>query len=142
MLKIAFIGDIVGRPGRRIIEQNLKKIKEKYQIDFVIANGENASHGFGLTPKNANELFSAGIDLITGGNHSFDKKKEMIALLTTKELIGNKYETINKKIKNYNLNLTIKQNKIYHTDLIKLHNSYLHSNFLAIRESKNLNLER
>ncbi len=87
MLKIAFIGDIVGRPGRKIIEQNLKKIKEKYQIDFVIANGENASHGFGLTPKNANELFNAGIDLITGGNHSFDKKKEMISLLESQNVI-------------------------------------------------------
>lgn len=87
MLRIAFIGDIVGRPGRKIIERNLKRLKEKYEIDFVIANGENASHGFGLTPKNANELFGAGIDLITGGNHSFDKKKEMISLLETQNVI-------------------------------------------------------
>lgn len=86
-MRIAFIGDIVGRPGRKIIEQNLKKLKEKYKIDFVIANGENASHGFGLTPKNAGELFSFGIDIITGGNHSFDKKKEMISLLETANVI-------------------------------------------------------
>jgi 2',3'-cyclic-nucleotide 2'-phosphodiesterase len=82
-LKIAFIGDIVGRPGRKIIKENLTKIKNEYGIDFVIANGENASHGFGLTVKNANELLNMGIDVITGGNHSFDKKKEMLALLET-----------------------------------------------------------
>lgn len=87
ILKIAFIGDIVGRPGRKIIEQNLKRLRESHNIDFVIANGENASHGFGLTIKNANDLFKMGIDLITGGNHSFDKKKDMITLLETQNVI-------------------------------------------------------
>jgi metallophosphoesterase (TIGR00282 family) len=86
-MRIAFIGDIVGRPGRKIIEQNLKKLKSEHAIDFVIANGENASHGFGLTVKNANELFSYGIDVITGGNHSFDKKKEMITLLESQNVL-------------------------------------------------------
>ncbi len=86
-MKIAFIGDIVGRPGRRIIEANLKKLKTEYGIDFVIANGENASHGFGLTVKNANELFNVGIDVITGGNHSFDKRKEMITLLESQNVL-------------------------------------------------------
>ena len=80
-MKVAFIGDIVGKPGRKIIEQNLRRIREEHNIDFVIANGENASHGFGLTVKNANELFNVGIDVITGGNHSFDKKQDMFALL-------------------------------------------------------------
>ena len=74
-MKIAFIGDIVGRPGRKIIKQNLLNLRDEYELDFVIANGENASHGFGLTVKNADELFKCGIDLITGGNHSWDKKK-------------------------------------------------------------------
>jgi len=86
-LRIAFIGDIVGRPGRKIIKENLSKIKEEYKIDFVIANGENASHGFGLTIKNSDELFKAGIDVITGGNHTFDKKKEMFVLLETKNVL-------------------------------------------------------
>jgi metallophosphoesterase (TIGR00282 family) len=86
-LRIAFIGDIVGRPGRKIIKENLSKIKEEYNIDFVIANGENASHGFGLTIKNCDELFKAGIDVITGGNHTFDKKKEMFVLLETKDVL-------------------------------------------------------
>ncbi len=82
-MRIAFIGDIVGRPGRKIIKENLQKIKDEYNIDFVIANAENASHGFGLTVKNCNELLKCGINVITGGNHSFDKKQDMIALLET-----------------------------------------------------------
>ncbi len=86
-MKIAFIGDIVGRPGRKIIKQNLSVIRDKYNIDFVIANGENASHGFGITVKNADELFKCGIDLITGGNHSWDKKKDMLTLLETKPVL-------------------------------------------------------
>jgi len=74
-MRIAFIGDIVGRPGRAIIKENLQKLKSEHNIDFVIANYENASHGFGLTPKNAVELFNAGIDVMTGGNHTWDKKE-------------------------------------------------------------------
>lgn len=73
-MKIAFIGDIVGSPGRTMVGRHLKNLRQKYGIDFVIANYENASHGFGLTKKNAKELFDAGIDVMTGGNHSFDKK--------------------------------------------------------------------
>ena len=62
-MRIGFIGDIVGRPGRKIIKENLSKIKEEFNIDFVIANGENASHGFGLTVESAKELFKSGIGL-------------------------------------------------------------------------------
>lgn len=86
-MRIGFIGDIVGRPGRKIIKENLIKIKKEFDIDFVIANGENASHGFGLTTENAKELFKSGIDLITGGNHSFDKKKDMLVLLETANVL-------------------------------------------------------
>jgi hypothetical protein len=74
-MTIAFIGDIVGRPGRDLIAKYLKDFREKYGIDFVIANYENASHGFGLTTKNAKELFDCGIDVMTGGNHTWDKKE-------------------------------------------------------------------
>jgi len=73
-MRIAFIGDIIGRPGRSIIKQKLSQLKKTHNIDFVIANYENASHGFGLTAKNASELFNAGIDVMTGGNHTWDKK--------------------------------------------------------------------
>lgn len=86
-MRIAFIGDIVGRPGRKIIKENLSKIRSEYNIDFVIANGENASHGFGLTTKNCDELLKSGIDVITGGNHSFDKKRDMFALLESQNVL-------------------------------------------------------
>ena len=86
-MRIGFIGDIVGRPGRKIIKENLIHIKKEYGIDYVIANGENASHGFGLTTDGAQELFNSGIDLITGGNHSFDKKKDMFVLLETSNVL-------------------------------------------------------
>ena len=86
-MKIAFIGDIVGRPGRVHIKKELQNLRDTYDIDFVIANGENASHGFGLTIKNANELFKSGIDLITGGNHSWDKKKDMLSLVETSAVL-------------------------------------------------------
>lgn len=85
-MKIAFIGDIVGRPGRVMIEQHLKKLREEYGIDFVIANYENASHGFGLTKKNADELFKTGIDVMTGGNHTFDKR-EIFDLFDSYEIL-------------------------------------------------------
>ncbi|MEE8588717.1 MAG: TIGR00282 family metallophosphoesterase [Sulfurimonadaceae bacterium] len=85
-LTLAFIGDIVGRPGRSMVKEHLKKLREEFGVDFVIANYENASHGFGLTSKNAQELFGAGIDVMTGGNHSFDKK-EIAPLFETMELL-------------------------------------------------------
>ena len=85
-MKIAFIGDIVGRPGRDMIAKHLPKIKGEYAIDFVIANYENASHGFGLTGKNAGELFSYGIDVMSGGNHSWDKK-DILPLFDTLEIL-------------------------------------------------------
>ncbi len=86
-MKLAFIGDIVGRPGRKIIKERLSGIRSVYGIDLCIANGENASHGFGLTVKNASELFNCGVDIITGGNHSWDKKKDMLILLETKPVL-------------------------------------------------------
>lgn len=85
-MRIAFIGDIVGRPGRDMVKVYLQDIIKEHNIDFVIANYENTSHGFGLTSKNANELFGYGIDCMTGGNHTWDKK-EIIPLFKTHELL-------------------------------------------------------
>lgn len=85
-MKIAFIGDIVGRPGRSMIKEHLQKLRREYRIDFVIANYENASHGFGVTMKNAQELFAMGIDCMSGGNHTWDKK-EIEPLLETLPLL-------------------------------------------------------
>jgi len=85
-MKIAFIGDIVGQPGRVMLRDHLGTIKEEEGVDFVIANYENASHGFGLTLKNCNELFSYGIDVMSGGNHTWDKK-DIIPLLDSHEIL-------------------------------------------------------
>lgn len=85
-MKLAFIGDIVGKPGREMLQKHLKNIRTEYEVDFVIANYENASHGFGMTSKNANELISYGVDCMTGGNHTWDKK-EIASLFDTLEIL-------------------------------------------------------
>ena len=73
--KILFLGDMVGRPGRTIVKHFLSEILASDDApDFVIANVENASHGFGLTEKNHNELAAAGINCFTSGNHIWDRK--------------------------------------------------------------------
>lgn len=85
-MKIGFIGDIVGKPGRLIIKKHLQRLRQEHFLDLVIANSENASHGFGLTAKNCEELLGYGIDVMTGGNHSFDKK-EIFDLFETHPVI-------------------------------------------------------
>jgi metallophosphoesterase (TIGR00282 family) len=85
-LKIGFIGDIVGKPGRLMLKRHLKRLQQEHFVDFTIANYENASHGFGLTEKNCIELLGYNIDMMTGGNHSFDKK-EILQLFDTYPLI-------------------------------------------------------
>jgi hypothetical protein len=74
-MRILFIGDIVGSPGREMILRHLAGIVIERQVDLVIANGENSASGFGITPKIADELFAAGVEVITGGNHSWDRKE-------------------------------------------------------------------
>ncbi|MBF0317701.1 MAG: TIGR00282 family metallophosphoesterase [Nitrospirae bacterium] len=74
-MRILFIGDIFGKPGRHMLKTTLPKLVDKEHIDFVIANGENAAGGFGITEKTATELFSYGVDCITTGNHVWDKKE-------------------------------------------------------------------
>ena len=75
VIKILFLGDIVGRPGRQVVKDYLANISDADRFDFVIANAENASHGFGLTEKNHNELISLGINCLTSGNHIWDKRE-------------------------------------------------------------------
>src|SRR5690242_18017393 len=74
-MRILFIGDIVGRAGREVVVAELPAIRQKLSIDFVIANGENAAGGFGLTRTIANEFFAIGVDVITTGNHWADQKE-------------------------------------------------------------------
>ncbi len=74
-LKILFIGDIVGRPGRNALKQWLPVWKKEHEIDFVVANGENAAGGMGMTAKIHAELLGMGIDVLTSGNHIWHKKE-------------------------------------------------------------------
>lgn len=73
--KILFLGDIVGRPGRKVLAENLKDLVKQHKADIIIANGENASGGSGIDPRTAGEIFSAGVDFITTGNHIWDRKE-------------------------------------------------------------------
>lgn len=79
-MKILFIGDIVGRVGRRMIREKLPYFVNKYEIDFVIANGENVTHGKGIIKKHYDELIDAGVDVITLGNH-YNSKNEITKYL-------------------------------------------------------------
>ncbi|MGB7845392.1 MAG: TIGR00282 family metallophosphoesterase [Candidatus Acidiferrum sp.] len=74
-MRVLFIGDIVGSPGRQIVRDRLADLVEHHHIDLVIANGENSASGFGITPRIAEDLFQCGIEVITGGNHSWDRKE-------------------------------------------------------------------
>lgn len=74
-VRILFIGDIFGRPGRTIVRDKLKDLVREHRIDLVLANGENAAAGFGITPALAEELFDVGIDVLTTGNHVWDKRE-------------------------------------------------------------------
>lgn len=73
--RILFLGDIVGKPGRRAVRDGLSILREEHEPLFVIANGENAAAGVGITPELAEEIFGYGIDAITLGNHAFQKKE-------------------------------------------------------------------
>ena len=74
-MRILFIGDIFGRPGRSIVKDRLPGIVRERGIDLIIANGENSAAGFGITPALAEELFELNIDVITTGNHVWDKRE-------------------------------------------------------------------
>lgn len=74
-MKILFIGDIIGKPGRKALRDGLPELTNKLKIDFVIANGENAAGGFGITKSVGEEIFSLGVHVITSGNHIWDKKE-------------------------------------------------------------------
>jgi 2',3'-cyclic-nucleotide 2'-phosphodiesterase len=74
-MRILFIGDIVGSPGRRIIKERLADIVAQHSVDLVIANSENAASGFGITPRLVEELLRAGVEVLSGGNHIWDRKE-------------------------------------------------------------------
>jgi hypothetical protein len=79
-IRILFVGDVIGRPGRRALAGLLPGLKHDYDIDLTVANGENAAGGFGLTPKLTKEFLDEGVDVITSGNHIWDRR-EMVPSL-------------------------------------------------------------
>ena len=76
-MRLAFLGDVIGRSGREGVATHLPALRRRLRLDFVVVNGENAAHGFGITESNARELYEAGADVITLGNHSWDQKEAL-----------------------------------------------------------------
>lgn len=74
-MRILFVGDIFARPGRTIVHERLPELQKQHDVELTVANGENAAGGFGITPQIAEELFELGIDVITTGNHVWDKRE-------------------------------------------------------------------
>ena len=81
-MRVLMLGDIFGKPGRKVTAEFLPQLQAEYEPDLIIANGENAAGGFGLTKKVAEELFSLGIHVLTSGNHIWDQK-EMVTYIAT-----------------------------------------------------------
>jgi len=84
---LLFIGDIVGRPGRDLVKRGVPLLVARHDVDLVIANGENAAAGFGLTREIAEQLFACGIHVMTSGNHIWDKKEVLDYILVEPRLL-------------------------------------------------------
>ena len=74
-MKVIIIGDVVGKPGRKVLVATLQRLKEQHEAEFVVANVENAAEGAGVIPKVGDEILNSGVDVMTSGNHIFDKKE-------------------------------------------------------------------
>ncbi|MEL6288027.1 MAG: TIGR00282 family metallophosphoesterase [Pseudomonadota bacterium] len=77
-MRILFIGDVVGRSGRAVLTDHLPRLRERYRLDFVVVNGENAAAGFGITENIHESFLDAGADVVTLGNHAFDQKETLV----------------------------------------------------------------
>jgi len=86
-VKILFVGDVVGEPGRRAVKQLVPRLRQQRGLDMVIANGENAAGGSGITANIANEIFAAGVDIITSGDHLWDQKEVVVLLESEKRFV-------------------------------------------------------
>lgn len=86
-VKLLFIGDIIGSPGRQAVGRELHRLVDRYQLDLVIANGENSAGGFGVTEETAKELFGLGVNVLTSGNHIWDKKESVPYIRREERLI-------------------------------------------------------
>jgi hypothetical protein len=86
-MRLLFCGDIVGKSGRDVVVANIPTLRQSLKLDCVIVNGENAAHGFGITSGICNDLYKAGVDIITTGNHVFDNRDIMNHLNSDKKII-------------------------------------------------------
>ncbi len=86
-MRLLFLGDIVGRPGRKAVVDRLPGLRERWRLDFVAINGENAAGGFGITEAIADEVLAAGADAITLGNHSWDQREALVFIERQPRLI-------------------------------------------------------
>ena len=86
-MRFLFLGDVVGRSGRKAVIDTLPKLIARYKLDFVVVNGENAAGGFGITEAITNELLAAGADCVTLGNHAFDQKEALVFIARQPQLI-------------------------------------------------------
>src|SRR5215469_1553088 len=86
-MRFAFFGDVVGRSGRDGLAEHLPGLRRRLGLEFVIANAENAAAGFGITEATARELFDAGVDCLTLGNHSWDQKEALTYIVREHRLI-------------------------------------------------------
>ena len=86
-MRLLFLGDIVGRAGRKAVVDALPGLRQRYALDFVIINGENAAGGFGITEAILDELIEAGADAVTLGNHAFDQKEALVFIERQPRLI-------------------------------------------------------
>ena len=74
-MRLLYLGDVVGRAGRDVVIERLPEIRSRLRLDFVVVNGENSAHGFGITPKLCQEFYAAGVDALTLGNHAWDQRE-------------------------------------------------------------------
>lgn len=86
-MKLLFIGDVVGQPGRRAIAAHLARLRKSQRLDLVVANAENIAGGAGITRETATELFNLGVDVLTNGNHAWDKKEALDYIKTEPRLL-------------------------------------------------------
>src|SRR5918911_2204764 len=86
-MRLLFLGDIVGRPGRNAVTERLPALRERWRLDCVVINGENAAGGFGITEAICDEILMAGADAVTLGNHSWDQREALVFIERQPRLI-------------------------------------------------------
>jgi calcineurin-like phosphoesterase len=77
-LRLLFIGDVLGRSGRAALSRFVPRLREKWALDFIVVNGENAAGGFGITEAICDEMLGLGVDCVTLGNHAFDQREALV----------------------------------------------------------------